>query len=442
MFARKKVSGRGLFARGLSLTAAVLMLGTLAACSGGGEPSSTASGTNPSSKYGEIELPDMNVTNSKLRMLQPDETLVNPAKEYLEGKYGITEVETVYVPPEEVQTKLVNSLMSNDYFDLYFSAFSPALILGGYVEPFEIDMDNALWADVQDENEQFMWKGERYHVVPSFKYYNMVYYNKSMFDEAGETYPTDLFDKGEWDWNKMLELAETLTIDSNRDGTPEQYGLANEEPEHILYTTGKHFITFMPDGTARNNIQSPEVARAVAYNQKMIQSGTLVPANGRQAFGEGSVAMCIGHRWFAYGYAKLIKTDDLGVVPLPRDPDADQYYAEEDGGGYYIPKYAPNPEGALAAVNAFAYVIRSEEYVKSGYEQAIENGTWTEELQKELDKAKQCDAGVLRNWEGFGMGDYWGDIWSRPASGEPWETIAAELAPKIDAKIKELYETK
>ena len=198
----------------------------------------------------------------------------------------------------------------------------------------------------------------------------------------------------------------------------------------------------MPDGTARNNIQSPEVARAVAYNQKMIQSGTLVPANGRQAFGEGSVAMCIGHRWFAYGYAKLIKTDDLGVVPLPRDPDADQYYAEEDGGGYYIPKYAPNPEGALAAVNAFAYVIRSEEYVKSGYEQAIENGTWTEELQKELDKAKQCDAGVLRNWEGFGMGDYWGDIWSRPASGEPWETIAAELAPKIDAKIKELYETK
>ena len=48
----------------------------------------------------------------------------------------------------------------------------------------------------------------------------------------------------------------------------------------------------------------------------------------------------------------------------------------------------------------------------------------------------------MRNWEAFGMGDYFGDIWSRPASGEPWETIAAELAPKIDAKIKELYETK
>ena len=47
MFARKKISGRGLFARGLSLTAAVLMLGTLAACSGGGDTSSTARSNCP-----------------------------------------------------------------------------------------------------------------------------------------------------------------------------------------------------------------------------------------------------------------------------------------------------------------------------------------------------------------------------------------------------------
>ena len=438
MFARKNVSGRGLFARGLSLTAAVLMLGTLAACSGGGEPSSTASGTNPSSKYGEIELPDMNVTNSKLRMLQPDETLVNPAKEYLEGKYGITEVETVYVPPEEVQTKLVNSLMSNDYFDLYFSAFSPALILGGYVEPFEIDMDNALWADVQDENEQFMWKGERYHVVPSFKYYNMVYYNKSMFDEAGETYPTELFDKGEWDWNKMLELAETLTIDSNRDGTPEQYGLGFDEPEHLLYTTGKHFYTFMPDGTLRNNIQSPEVARAVAFNVKLLQSKTLVPSAARQTFGEGSVAMCIGHLWYASGYGKLVRNDEIGVAPLPRDPDADDYYTELEGDGIYIPKNAPNKEGAVAAMHAFRYTMLSKKYRESMLEKDIEKGTWSEELQEQMEKSMTLKS-VLRNWGTIDITDHWGDLWSRPNSGEPWETIAAELAPVIDARIKELY---
>ena len=269
----------------------------------------------------------------------------------------------------------------------------------------------------------------------------MVYYNKAMFDEAGEPYLTELFEKGEWDWNKLLELAKTLTIDSNKDGTPEQYGLGFDEPEHILYTTGKHFITFMPDGTARNNIQSPEVARAVAYQVELLQSKTMVPSNARQSFGEGSVAMCIGHRWYASGYAKLIKADEVGVAPLPRDPEADKYYTAEEGGGFYVPKGAPNMEGALAACNVFCYVIRSDEYIRGTYENDVENGTWTEELQEAYELNNTLDGGVLRNWGVCNMGEHWGDIWSRPASGEPWETIAAELAPKIDAKIKELYTT-
>ena len=437
----RRTAGKGV-KMGLSMIAVILLMSSLLGCQDGtGDADSNASDA-PVSLIEEIELPKIEVTNPKLRLLVPDITLVNPAEKYLKSEYGITELETVYTPPDEKRTKLVNSIMANDFYDLYWDDYAPTLISGGYVQAVDIDMSTALWREVEEGNQQYMWNGSRYYVVPGFKLYNGVYYNKDMFDEAGETYPTDLFDKGEWDWDKMLELAQTLTLDSNRDGTPEQYGLGTDEPEHLLYTTGKHFITFMPDGTARNNIQSPEVARAVAYHMELLQSKTMVPSNARQSFGEGSVAMCIGHRWYSNGYAKLIKTDDLGYAPLPRDPDADKYYTAEEGGGYYIPKYAPNPEGALAAVNAIAYVIRSDEYVKSQYENAIENATWTEELQKEYEKNSQIDAGVLRNWEAFGMADYFADIWTRPASGEPWETIAAELAPKIDAKIKELYETK
>ena len=268
----------------------------------------------------------------------------------------------------------------------------------------------------------------------------MVYYNKSMFDEAGETYPADLFDQGEWDWDKMLEVAQNLTLDSNRDGTPEQYGLSFGEPELLLFTTGKHLIAFMPDGTARNNIGSPEVARAVAYNMKLRQSGTMSP-DPFKAFGDGSVAMCVAHRGLAREWCvKMIKADNLGVAPLPRDPDADQYYTEMEGGGFYISKGAPNLQGAIACCNVYAYVIRSDEYRENIYESDIENGFWTMELQKQYEKSNNL-VGVLRNWEAFNMGDYWGDLWSRPLNGEPWETIAAELSPKVDAKIKELYES-
>ena len=422
-----------------SLCGALLLLASLAGCQPGGTESGTSSGadTNPTT---DLQLPKLEITSKKLRFLNPNAGVMKFAEKYLKSEYGIDDLEIVNVGPTEQRTRFINSVMSNEYFDIYWDTFSPALIKNGYVQPIDVDMSVPLWSEVAASNEQFLWNGQRYYVVPGFAKQIMVYYNKSMFDEAGETYPADLFDQGEWDWDKMLEVAQNLTLDSNRDGTPEQYGLSFGEPELLLFTTGKHLITFMPDGTARNNIGSPEVARAVAYNMKLRQSGTMSP-DPFKAFGDGSVAMCVAHRGLAREWCvKMIKADNLGVAPLPRDPDADQYYTEMEGGGFYISKGAPNRQGAIACCNVYAYVIRSDEYRENIYESDIENGFWTMELQKQYEKSNNL-VGVLRNWEAFNMGDYWGDLWSRPLNGEPWETIAAELSPKVDAKIKELYES-
>ena len=422
-----------------SLCGALLLLASLAGCQPGGTESGTSSGadTNPTT---DLQLPKLEITSKKLRFLNPNAGVMKFAEKYLKSEYGIDDLEIVNVGPTEQRTRFINSVMSNEYFDIYWDTFSPALIKNGYVQPIDVDMSVPLWSEVAASNEQFLWNGQRYYVVPGFAKQIMVYYNKSMFDEAGETYPADLFDQGEWDWDKMLEVAQNLTLDSNRDGTPEQYGLSFGEPELLLFTTGKHLIAFMPDGTARNNIGSPEVARAVAYNMKLRQSGTMSP-DPFKAFGDGSVAMCVAHRGLAREWCvKMIKADNLGVAPLPRDPDADQYYTEMEGGGFYISKGAPNLQGAIACCNVYAYVIRSDEYRENIYESDIENGFWTMELQKQYEKSNNL-VGVLRNWEAFNMGDYWGDLWSRPLNGEPWETIAAELSPKVDAKIKELYES-
>ena len=250
----------------LSLGAALFMLGALAGCEpGAGDGSAAPSGDAGSDTGQGVTLPEIQVANPKLRLLAPDANVLSFSEKYLKDHYGITELDVVAVTPQEKRTKFVNSVMSNDYYDIYWDDFAPSLINGGYVQPIEVDMTTELWSQVEESNRQYLWNGKRYYIVPGFARQSMVYYNKAMFDEAGEPYLTELFEKGEWDWNKLLELAKTLTIDSNKDGTPEQYGLGFDEPEHILYTTGKHFVTFMPDGTARNNIQSPEVARAVAY---------------------------------------------------------------------------------------------------------------------------------------------------------------------------------
>ena len=355
-----------------SLCGALLLLASLAGCQPGGTESGTSSGadTNPTT---DLQLPKLEITSKKLRFLNPNAGVMKFAEKYLKSEYGIDDLEIVNVGPTEQRTRFINSVMSNEYFDIYWDTFSPALIKNGYVQPIDVDMSVPLWSEVAASNEQFLWNGQRYYVVPGFAKQIMVYYNKSMFDEAGETYPADLFDQGEWDWDKMLEVAQNLTLDSNRDGTPEQYGLSFGEPELLLFTTGKHLITFMPDGTARNNIGSPEVARAVAY-----LSLIHISPDPFKAFGDGSVAMCVAHRGLAREWCvKMIKADNLGVAPLPRDPDADQYYTEMEGGGFYISKGAPNLQGAIACCNVYAYVIRSDEYRENIYESDIENGFWT-----------------------------------------------------------------
>ena len=116
-----------------------------------------------------------------------------------------------------------------------------------------------------------------------------------------------------------------------------------------MFNTGKHLVTFMPDGTARNNIGSPEVARAVAFYSKLLQSRTMTTSDAYKAFAAGTVAMSIGHRWVANDCAKLIQADSLGVAPLPRDPDADQYYTEEEAAASTFPRARPTCRVPLLA---------------------------------------------------------------------------------------------
>ncbi|MDR1692572.1 MAG: extracellular solute-binding protein [Oscillospiraceae bacterium] len=386
----------------------------------------------------EVVLPDIEVTNPTLKVLAHDGLPITASMQMLADAYGLTDVQLDLVNPSEKQTTLQNAVMSGDSYDIYWDDFLVPLIKEGFVQKIDVDMDSGLWAPAKKTNEQFLWNNERYYLMPGTARQSIVYYNKDMLDEAGLEYPTDLFDRGEWDWNKMLELANDLTVDANNDGVPEQYGLGFDEPEHILYTTGKHLVTFS-NGTAINNLLSPEMARAVEFSAEMIGSKTVIPSNARQSFGESMVAMVIGHRWYANGYAKLIVNNSVGVAPLPRDPLADGHYTAEEGGGYYIPKSAPNLPGALAACNVFRMVLSDKDYGKDVIKSNIDNFIWSKSMQAEFEKNLLLDGGVMANWFAFDLGVFWNDFFYRPASGEPWETIAAEISPQIDARIADMY---
>ena len=124
--------------RMFSLCGALLIFGSLLGCQPGEGSSSTDS---PSSVPPvELELPKMEITNKKLRFLNPNAGVMRFAETYLKTEYGIDDLEIVNVPPAEVRTRFVNSVMSNDYFDIYWDNFSPSIttLLGRHtmVPPF------------------------------------------------------------------------------------------------------------------------------------------------------------------------------------------------------------------------------------------------------------------------------------------------------------------
>ena len=119
---------------------------------------------------------------------------------------------------------------------------------------------------------------KRYYVVPGFARYACVYYNKSMFDEAGETYPTELFEQGRVG----------LEQDAGAGGNPDHRQQPGRHAGAVwsgqrrtgayLYTTGKHFITSCrtaPPATTSRARRSPGRWRS---HMELLQSKTMVPS--------------------------------------------------------------------------------------------------------------------------------------------------------------------
>ena len=103
----------------LSLGAALFMLGALAGCEpGAGDGSAAPSGDAGSDTGQGVTLPEIQVANPKLRLLAPDANVLSFSEKYLKDHYGITELDVVAVTPQEKRTKFVNSVMSNDYYDI------------------------------------------------------------------------------------------------------------------------------------------------------------------------------------------------------------------------------------------------------------------------------------------------------------------------------------
>lgn len=142
-----------------------------------------------------------------------------------------------------------------------------------------------------------------------------VWYNKTLFDEAGVEYPTD-----DWTWDDLVEKAQALT---KEDGSV--YGLAIQNTNqagfyNVVFGNGGYVVS---EDKKESGWDKPEAQKAIQDLVDLIEMGvspsqaSLEETLSDAQFTAGRVAMNFAGSWALPVYADSDIADQIDVVEMP-----------------------------------------------------------------------------------------------------------------------------
>ena len=327
----------------------------------------------------QFNLPEINVTNKKLRIF------VGPEKS-LPDFLSVTEIPGPFEVAQSVYGLDYELVSCGDYNDWYTKL--SMLVLSDQAPdiawplsesyPYDIEKDNILplddiidfslpmWDGVRSILDEYSWNGKHYHaVVMDGQIMQPLFYNPKIFKANGVETPTECYKEGTWTWDKMRELAVELTMDTNGDGTIDQYGVGGMLFTAMQESTGASMVTV--NGTnVTCNIDNPVFATAAQYIYDLSQKGKYKCAvafshDNADMFLAGTVAMDAGAHWRAQTtYKDLWAKGTIAVVPFPKMNETSQYYTGGVPSTLVVYKGSQNVDAARAFIYSERYVQTEE----------------------------------------------------------------------------------
>ena len=139
------------------------------------------------------------------------------------------DVELIHIPgASDYRARLGADFAAGDPADIVlvnyrryapFAAMGVLEPLAPYLRRSDVIGDGDFFSEATDA---FRWRGQLM-CIPQNISSLVVYYNKSLFEAAGLSYPED-----DWTWDEFLAAAQALTRDLDGDGTTDEYGLGVE----------------------------------------------------------------------------------------------------------------------------------------------------------------------------------------------------------------------
>ncbi|MBN3525104.1 ABC transporter substrate-binding protein [Paenibacillus apiarius] len=152
-------------------------------------------------------------------------------------------------------------------------------------------------------------------------------YNKTMFEKAGITSPPTT-------WDELYEVAKKLTVDTNGDGKPDQYGigLSGKQSPDITWMYGMFAAQAGAELVKENNgkyevaINSPEGQQALEFYTKLLKETSPPDSLNKDGgaimadFRNGVVAMELQGPWGVSDVWKSGSSFETGVAEVPAGP--------------------------------------------------------------------------------------------------------------------------
>jgi multiple sugar transport system substrate-binding protein len=298
--------------------------------------------TNASASSQEVSAPAEEQVKEEVKEAST-ETVADSSDEKVSITYGLWDSNQAKLIQQladsfEAETGIHVEIQVNGWDD-YWTALEAAATGGSLPDTFWMHSNNIYYYAANDQlmdltdyinnsadinlenypsglNQIYSLNGKQYAIPKDYDTIGL-WYNKTMFDEAGVSYPDDT-----WTWDDLKEAADKLT---KSDGS--QYGflaaLHNQEGYYnFVYQNGGTIVT----ADKKSGYDDPKTVEAMEYYFDFVREGLspaiTADAERAEAFQNGLVAMAMFGSWNLSGFATneyIAQNCDVAVLPKSND---------------------------------------------------------------------------------------------------------------------------
>ena len=350
-----------------------------------------------------------------------------------EKKYNL-KIKTKKLVFNDYNKQVRNAMTGKEPLDICYihGSMFPDCVIGGKVIYEDLTAAvNKVDSEVintKRSKDLFSWDGKLYGVVADNScFVHLMYYNKYKFQSAGLEDPRELYEKGQWTWDKIFEQGKQVTKDGEV-----FFGAQNEVVN--LYGENGYYLK---DGKFYNNLRSPKIRKGLELMRKIYVGNDAIGSTdtGSQSYIEGFknglfYIMIEEHSKYPSFAAAAAKSalcgknkDNAGIVPIPLPAEnTSKSYPT----GWYTAIACGKGSDPMATVLWTDFSRAYESPVKSKYELTGDNLALVEKLQ--AGNTNPVRHGNASN-STTGTGDTWVSIIGQTKNGSDISQLIEKYYP-------------